>query len=222
MLDGIVESLVGLFREHWGLLLVPAVLFWRRRGAMGGTQAGPLHAPALPPDVVAAYNLSTAPEGAAAARDRVFPDQDPRRVERMFAEFGFAFASDGSFDTCPAPQVIRQLVKAIFAPADHEAVLAQLERYGRASHEQSRGRVWLDILKVSGGDPARVKALVREAKSDFRDVIVMAENPQLYQGVTEARGEAVRALLDPLSHVHRSAVDADLRQFGMWLLQYVK
>jgi hypothetical protein len=64
----------------------------------------------------------------------------------------------------------------------------------------------------------RVKALVREAKSDFRDVIVMAENPHLHQGVTEARGEAVRALLDPLSHVHRSAVDADLRQFGMWLL----
>lgn len=104
MLDGIVESLVGLFRDHWGLLLVPAVLFWRRRGAMGGTQAGPLHAPALPPDVVAAYNLSTAPEGAAAARDRVFPDQDPQRVERMFAEFGFSFARDGSFATHPGPR----------------------------------------------------------------------------------------------------------------------
>lgn len=111
------------------------------------------------------------------------------------------------------------MVDALFAPADRDAVLAQLECYG---HEQSRGRVWLDILKVSGGDPARVKALVREAKSDFRDVIVMAENPHLHQGVTEARGEAVRALLDPQSHVHRSMADADLRQFDMWLLQYVK
>ncbi len=223
MLDGIVESLVGLFREHWGLLLAPAVLlFWRQRGALGGARAAPLHAPALPPEIVEACTARITPEGAAAARDRVFPDQDPRRVERMFAEFGFAFASDGSFDTYPPPHLIRLLVEAIFAPADREAVLDQLERYGRASHEQSRGRVWLDILKVSGGDPARVRALVREAKSDFRDVIVMAENPHLHQGVTEARGEAVRTLLDPLSHVHRSVADADLRQFGMWLLQYVK
>lgn len=58
------------------------------------------------------------------------PDQAPRRVERMFAEFGFAFASDGSFDTYPPPHLIRLLVEAIFAPADREAVLDQLERYG--------------------------------------------------------------------------------------------
>ena len=36
MLDGIVESLVGLFREYWGLLLVPAVLFWRYSGVLLG------------------------------------------------------------------------------------------------------------------------------------------------------------------------------------------
>jgi hypothetical protein len=48
--------------------------------------------------------------------------------------------ADGSFDTCPAPQVIRQLVEAIFAPADHEAVLASSNATGgRATNNPVAG-----------------------------------------------------------------------------------
>ncbi|MDD3329565.1 MAG: hypothetical protein PHW25_21000 [Zoogloea sp.] len=50
---------------------------------------------------------------------------------------------------------------------------------------------------------------------------VLAETPRLLPGVTEGSGEALMTLVDPHSDAHLAVADVDLRQFGMWLLQYV-
>lgn len=83
---------------------------------------------ALPPAIVEACALHATPDAAVAAQARVFPDQDAARVARMFAEFGFSFARDGSFATHPGPEAVRRVVDALFAPADRDAVLAELAR----------------------------------------------------------------------------------------------
>lgn len=157
------------------------------------------------------YKLDRSPELARAAKNRVFGDQDPERVERMFDQFCFLFAQAGTFATKPEPAVVQQLVRSVFPSEHHESVLATLERYGKRKHEQEKGRIQLDIIKASGGDHAKVKELVKLAKRDFRDLVIMAESPISF-----------KTHFDSSTHEDRKAQDADLRQFGIWLLQYVK
>lgn len=222
-----LDTLVGWFDGFWsgaGYVVIVAAVVLAARYRLGpwGAPRPAVTGKALPPAIVEACALHATPEAAVAAQERVFPDQDAARVARMFAEFGFSFAPDGSFATHPGPEAVRRVVDALFAPADRDAVLAELARYGKARHEIWPGRLRLDILKESGGDPQAVKRLVGMARRDFRDVVVMAESPRFLRGVAEGSGEALMTLVDPRSDAHLAVADADLRQFGMWLLQYVR
>ena len=64
--------------------------------------------------------------------------------------------------------------------------------------------------------------MARCYREQLRDVVVMAESPRFLRGVAEGSGEALMTLVDPRSDAHLAVADADLRQFGMWLLQYVR
>ncbi len=180
------------------------------------------------------YTLEHSPELVADAKTRVFSDQDADRVQRMFDQFAFSFSHVGSFRTSPEPAVIQQLVDMVFEPAHHEYVLAALHKYGKRLSEPEKGRIQLDIIKASGGDYSTVNDLVKRAKNDFRDLVGIAESPNFMeawlaatQRLTSSRAKTDRKArtslkFDPTTPGYREALDADLRQFGMWLLQYVK
>jgi hypothetical protein len=65
--------------------------------------------------------------------------------------------------------------KQQFPSEDTDVIMATLDEYGRDPFEQERERVQMDILKLSRGDIDRLHVYVRAAKTDFRDVIGMAE-----------------------------------------------
>lgn len=68
-----------------------------------------------------------------------------------------------------SPKVLAELERR-FVLADQSRVAELLGQYGGKSAE----RVHTVILRLADGDPAKVAALVEEAKSDYRDVL-MAE-----------------------------------------------
>jgi hypothetical protein len=54
-------------------------------------------------------------------------------------------------------------------------VYSLLSRYGNATHEQERERVWLAIVTLCLGDLARLEELVDEARSDMRNILMWAD-----------------------------------------------
>jgi hypothetical protein len=121
------------------------------------------------------------PELAEAAAKRVFPDQDQEAILRMFKQFKFRFSPIGGFHTRPEPSDIECLVHRVFHAQDVNSVLLELAKYGkRAIEKTEKERIHLDIIRLSNGDSSRVRALVRQAKTDFRDTIHAAEWPNQY------------------------------------------
>jgi predicted enzyme involved in methoxymalonyl-ACP biosynthesis len=58
-----------------------------------------------------------------------------------------------------------------------EDVIALLDEYGTESHEPEITRVQFDIVKLSKGNLAELKNLVKQAKIDYRDILMWAESP---------------------------------------------
>lgn len=56
-------------------------------------------------------------------------------------------------------------------------VLALLDQYGDQSSEPEKLRVQFDIVKISKGNLAELKNLVKQAKIDYRDILIWAESP---------------------------------------------
>jgi hypothetical protein len=120
---------------------------------------------------------------------------------------------------------IRELVTSVF-PAEHRpSVLAAIDRYTLPDglFPFSTGRIQLDIIRASGGDHSKVPDLIKRAERHFLDVVVTAENPNglaRVQSWQHSRNPFKR--LDPSTPELRAAQDADLRQFGMWLLEHAE
>jgi hypothetical protein len=93
-----------------------------------------------------------------------------------------------------------------------------LQSYGVEKHESEIDRVRLAVLKLSGGDLAKIKAFVTTAKTDPRDVLMWAE----YPGEMAHLGLAVKALNnDPEAGVRiREIRDGDRDQYERWLAQF--
>jgi hypothetical protein len=88
-------------------------------------------------------------------------------------------------------------VAARFAESDRAAVLAALDRYGIERHERERERVQLAIVALSGGDPGGLVELVRNAKTDYRDILAWQElgplAPQQGQQLQDQARAALKA-----------------------------
>lgn len=81
------------------------------------------------------------------------------------------------------PEMVVARVRALFAPADQDAVLAVLDECTRG---EPSPRVQMSVLKLAGGSVDRVLAHAAEARSDFRDTLSWAEYPrQSRLGVAE-------------------------------------
>jgi hypothetical protein len=92
-------------------------------------------------------------------------------------------ASDGekSFVNQQVPKVTRKHVERIvlrdFPAEKFSEVMAALDEYGKENCERAIDRVQLDILKLANGKMDGLQQAIKSAKSDYRDVISMAEYP---------------------------------------------
>ena len=71
--------------------------------------------------------------------------------------------------------LVEAKVQSLF-PEQSGEILQLLDEYDPDLGEGA-SRLKLDILKLSGGDPEQLRVQIIAAKRDFRDVILMAENP---------------------------------------------
>jgi len=85
---------------------------------------------------------------------------------------------------------VEAAAKTVFPPGDARSVLAILDLYGIEPHEPERERVQLAILALCEGDEARLRSLVRTAKTDYRDVLSWVETGPL----SDEEGRNLRAL----------------------------
>jgi len=93
-------------------------------------------------------------------------------------------------------------------PEARSAVRELLARYGDDPWEREPARVRLAILKLAGGDLARMTEYLELACRDFRDVLIAAEYPLYYQ----------RSMRGPFGRNESAeAIEADWRQYKAWL-----
>lgn len=80
----------------------------------------------------------------------------------------------------PGLEDVMEKIVAVFPECDPQSVLSVLDRYGTEGHEQERRRVQMAILKLCDEAAAPdLEATVKDAKQDFRDILVWAESPNL-------------------------------------------
>jgi hypothetical protein len=83
------------------------------------------------------------------------------------------------------PRVSRQdvlrIVSRDFPEHQTAAILSALEGYGVATWHRELERVHVAILKLSAGSADHVIKYLETAKSDFREVVGLAERPRFVQ-----------------------------------------
>lgn len=114
------------------------------------------------------------------------------------------------------PVVITK-IRQLFPPAEQGEAIRLLERecarnlpFSEHANPKDLERVRLAVLKLSAGDLAELRRNVELAKVDWREPIVLAEQPEAW-----AVGLAEYATLDDQS---RAAIaERDQRQYAAWL-----
>ena len=122
---------------------------------------------------------------------RVFPDLDPATLRALFETFRFEFSARGGFIFTPPPGTAARLVPRLFPPARADDVLRALRKY-RADTPDDTELMHVTLLRAAKGDPDAIAPLVKAARRDFRDIL----------------------LLTPDNGDHA------LRQFVLWLLEH--
>lgn len=112
----------------------------------------------------------------------------------------------------PTPTVSRadveRVVRREYPAEQFVQVMAILDRYGtRKKLQPERARVHLAALKLAGGDPGKLAALLDDP--DYRDLLAAAE----YPGYLASWMEMARL---PAPE-QRRIVDADWAQYMAWL-----
>jgi len=72
---------------------------------------------------------------------------------------------------------VERIVRRDFPAEKFSEIMAALDEYGKESYEREIDRVQLDILKLASGKMDELQQAIKSAKSDYRDVISMAEYP---------------------------------------------
>ena len=96
-------------------------------------------------------------------------------------------------------EAVRTKLRHSFPPQDHERAETLLLQYGGAPAEPDVERVRLDILDASGSSLEKMRELVTLAKTDFRDLIMLAEDER----VRRIRGSKRQFVLVP--HVSKAS-----------------
>jgi hypothetical protein len=110
------------------------------------------------------------------------------------------------------PELVSLLVERLFSVDDRGPAESILERYGSAPHEREIVRVRVAVLKLSGGDVAKLDRAVVHAKRDYRDVLAWAEYPE------ELIQPTWRLPADEVARIR----GADRAQYLAWLEEHVR
>lgn len=132
------------------------------------------------------------------------------------AKTAFDRAGGGPQPVELTPVVIAK-IRQLFPPAEQEEAIRLLERecarnlpFSEHASPKDLERVRLAVLKLSAGDLAELRRHVELAKVDWREPIVLAEQPEAW-----AVGLAEYATLDDQS---RAAIaERDRSQYAAWL-----
>jgi len=101
-------------------------------------------------------------------------------------------------------------IQSYWPEAHCQEIIDLLDQYGVESYEKEQTRVQLAILKLCQGDRSQLQALVKTAKTDYRDVLALAEYPEeLKFGFVELKNM-------PAEKVKRLR-QRDREQFLQWL-----
>lgn len=104
---------------------------------------------------------------------------------------------------------VERIVARDFPPELRPKVLQVLSTYGTESYQREPHRVHLDILKLAGGDLARVVQETENAGCDYRDTILSAEYPNYGRKMFH---------IDKLPPLERDRIiEADKQQYESWL-----
>lgn len=107
----------------------------------------------------------------------------------------------------PTLEDVLAKITVVFPDREPQTVLAILDRYGTERHEQEQRRVQMAVLKLCDEDASPdLERAVKDAKQDFRDVLVWAESPNL---------SARSATADPRKKQRLAAKDE--AQYLAWL-----
>lgn len=79
----------------------------------------------------------------------------------------------------PARDLMLSKFRSLFGEgSEADALLQELERYGRREGDREVNRVQLAILKLSSGKTELLRHYVAVALTDYRDVLAWAEYPE--------------------------------------------
>jgi hypothetical protein len=113
----------------------------------------------------------------------------------------------------PVPEVsradVQRVVRRDFPPDREVEVFALLDEYGKEGWHPERDRVHLAALKLAVGSIERLRSQIEVAKTDYRDVIAVAEYPGYMKRCSQIEGV-------PPDEQQR-IIDADWRQYHEWL-----
>jgi len=105
---------------------------------------------------------------------------------------------------------ILRRIRRMWPGEDHRKIVGLLERYGSEKHEKDPERVQLALLKLSEGNFDSLPELVKMAKSDWQDVIAMAESPEEMRTGPVAMKRMARSESDSLR-------SRDRKQYSDWI-----
>lgn len=104
---------------------------------------------------------------------------------------------------------VERIVTRDFPPELRAQVLLALSAYGTESYQREPHRIHLNILKLAGGDLARVVQETESAGCDYRDTILSAEYPNYRRKMFH---------IDGLPQLERDRIiEADKQQYKAWL-----
>lgn len=75
------------------------------------------------------------------------------------------------------PAVVERLVTRLFAAPDRGAATAMLSEHARHGNHPEVVRVQVAVLKLSDGQPDRLRQMLTHAMNDYRDVLASAQYP---------------------------------------------
>lgn len=76
---------------------------------------------------------------------------------------------------------MERIIRRDFSEKQFDAVKAVLNEYGMERWERELSRVYLAALKLANGNLEELKAQVKMAKSDYRDVLGAAVYPERFR-----------------------------------------
>ena len=113
----------------------------------------------------------------------------------------------------PIPEVTKndvvRIVQRDFPAKQFDIVMSVLNSYGTEQWQRGVNRVRLAVLKLADGNLQVLRREIDAAKSDYRDVLALAEYPEYMQKVSPSAN---------LGEVERERIiRADWKQYQYWL-----